>query len=208
MLADIVPATVAAVEAFDDAAAAPLFDEEAALIAKAVDKRRREFATSRACARAALDRLGLPPAPILPGLRGAPIWPSGVVGSMTHCDGYRAAALAMAGDVRSVGIDAEPDQPLPDGVLDVIALSSEQAMLRELKGDDRAHWDRLLFSAKESVYKTWFPLTQRWLDFAEARITIDPDARTFAVSVLVAPHFQFAGRWLADRGLVLTAIVA
>jgi 4'-phosphopantetheinyl transferase EntD len=208
MLADLVPATVSAVEAFDDDTAAPLFDVEAAVVAKAVGKRRREFATSRACARTAFERLGIPAAPILPGPRGAPIWPAGVVGSMTHCDGYRAAAVALAGDVRTIGIDAEPDQELPDGVLDVIALDSESAMLRKLAAHPEVHWDRLLFSAKESVYKAWFPLTRRWLDFGEARIVIDPDAGMFVASVLVPPHFEFVGRWLADRGLVLTAIVA
>jgi 4'-phosphopantetheinyl transferase EntD len=209
MLADLVSAAVAAVEVFGDAVDAPPFEEEAAAVANAVDKRQREFAAVRACARAALERLGVPAAPILPGVRGAPIWPSGVVGSMTHCEGYRAAALALARDVRSIGIDAEPDRPLPDGVLGLIALDAERVMLRELDGHAGAHWDRLLFSAKEAVYKAWFPLAQRWLDFREARVTIDPYGGTFSASLLVpAPVTGFAGRWQASRGLVVTAIVA
>ena len=94
MIADILPSPVAAEEAFDDAGEVVLFPEEQAVIANAVDKRRLEFTTARACARVALGKLGLPPVPIVPGPRGAPRWPAGVVGSITHCAGYRACAVA------------------------------------------------------------------------------------------------------------------
>jgi 4'-phosphopantetheinyl transferase EntD len=74
-------------------------------------------------------------------------------------------------------------------------------------------WDRLLFSAKESVYKTWFPLTQRWLGFEEAEISVDPENGTFSARLLVPGPVlddrqvtEFSGRWLARSGLVLTAI--
>ena len=72
MIGDILPPQVAAAEAFGDLPGAVLFAEEEAVIAKAVDKRRREFATARACARAALAKLGLPAVPIVPGFLGAP----------------------------------------------------------------------------------------------------------------------------------------
>lgn len=111
-------------------------------------------------------------------------------------------------------MDAEPHAPLPDGVFDAIALPAEQARAAALAA---AHpgicWDRLLFSAKESVYKAWFPVTGRWLDFAEADIVLDP-AGTFAARLLVPGPViggvrmtAFHGRFLVDRGLVLTAIV-
>jgi 4'-phosphopantetheinyl transferase EntD len=74
-------------------------------------------------------------------------------------------------------------------------------------------WDRLLFSAKESVYKAWFPLAGRWLGFEEAVITIDPAAGVFTARLLVPgpvtggrPLTGFSGRWTAGHGLVLTAI--
>jgi 4'-phosphopantetheinyl transferase EntD len=205
LLAHLLPAAVATAEAFDDTGEAVLFAEEAAVLTRAVDKRRREFTTSRACARKALGQLGLPPAPIVPGERGAPIWPAGIVGSMTHCDGYRAAAVASQDKVLTIGIDAEPNAPLPEGVFDIIASGPEKAMLRELPPGPS--WDRLLFSAKESVYKAWYPLARIFLDFDQAQITFDPAGRTFAARVLVpGPVQRFAGRWSAERGLVLTAI--
>ncbi|MEV4483700.1 4'-phosphopantetheinyl transferase family protein [Micromonospora coxensis] len=213
MIERILPPAVAVVESFTDPTGLPLFPEEEKVVAHSVPKRRREFTTVRDCARRALGQLGIAPAPILPGVRGAPGWPAGVVGSMTHCDGYRGAVVARASAVATVGVDAEPHAPLPDGVLDAIALPAERARTAALAAArPTLCWDRLLFSAKESVYKAWFPLTGRWLDFAEADIVVDP-AGTFAARLLVpgpvldgVPVTTFRGRFLIDRDLVLTAI--
>jgi 4'-phosphopantetheinyl transferase EntD len=210
----ILPAETTAEEAFSDPPGAVLFPEEEAVIAKAVDKRRREFTTARACARAALARLGLPPVPIVPGLRGAPQWPDGVVGSMTHCVGYRACAVARDRDFLTIGVDAEPHEKLPDGLLQRVSSEEERKRLAALAAAvPGTHWDRMLFSVKESVYKAWFPLTQRWLGFEDASVTIDPGKGTFSVRLLVdGPNLNdmtptgFTGRWLVDGGLIITAI--
>lgn len=215
MIEEILPARVVAVETFIDPPGVVLFAAEEAVIAPAVDKRRREFTTTRFCARTALARLGQPPLPILPGIGGAPGWPAGIVGSMTHCTGYRAAAVARAADVVTIGVDAEPHEPLPPGVLDAVALESERAHLRALAAaQPGTWWDRLLFCAKESIYKAWYPLTGRWLDFTEAAVRIpDPGAGTFTANLLVEgptvagrPVTGFVGRWLVRDGLVVTAI--
>lgn len=209
------PPKVVAEEAFGDLPDVTLFPDEEAVIAKAVDKRRNEFATVRGCARAALARLGVPPAPILPGLRGAPAWPPGVVGSMTHCAGYRASVVARDHDVVTIGIDAEPHGRLPEGVLGVVSSAEEQARLAVLAASrPEVFWDRMLFSAKESVYKAWFPLTRRWLNFDEASVSFDPANQTFDAQLLVegpvvngAILTGFQGRWLVGNGLLVTAIV-
>ena len=217
MIEKILPAGMACAEAFADPPDVALFPEEEALIARAVDKRRREFTTGRSCARTALAALGVPPAPILRGDRGAPRWPSGYAGSITHCAGYRAAAVASTREMLTIGLDAEPDEILPDGVLAHVSLPGERARLRDLAaGAPGTCWDRLLFSAKDSVYKAWFPLTGQWLGFEDADITIDPVAGTFQARLLVpavalegsalAGRAGFTGRWLASDGLVLTAI--
>jgi enterobactin synthetase component D / holo-[acyl-carrier protein] synthase len=217
VIEEILPTGVASAEAFTDLPGVALFPEEEALIARAVDKRRREFTTGRGCARTALAALGVPPAPILPGERGTPQWPHGYAGSITHCAGYRAAAVASTSEVVTIGVDAEPDEILPDGVLNHVSLPGERARLRDLAAAAPGTcWDRLLFSAKESVYKAWFPVTRQWLGFEDADITIDPEAGTFQARLLVpaaviassplAGLTGFAGRWLARDGLVLTAI--
>ncbi|MFI9503690.1 4'-phosphopantetheinyl transferase [Nocardia sp. NPDC052566] len=215
MIARILPAAVAAVESFGDPdTPVVLFPQEEAALGYSVAKRRNEFTTARWCARAALARLGLPAVPIVPGERGAPVWPDGVVGSITHCDGYRACALAHEGEVRTLGVDAEPNAALPAGVLDAVAAHAERNHLRRLAKDGPGvSWDRLLFSAKESVYKAWFPLTRRFLDFAEADVRPAVDG-TFTARLLVDPPLVdgraltgFDGRWIASDGLLLTSIV-
>lgn len=200
-----------------------LFPAEAATLGRAVDKRRREFTTGRICAHRALAALDVPPVPILPGDRREPRWPAGVLGSITHCAGYRAAAVARVGVVASLGIDAEPDAPTPGGVFGEVTVPAERPMIDDLA---RAHpgvcWDRLLFSAKEAVYKAWFPLARRWLGFTDAELTIDPpgsapggagDAGTFSARLLVPgpalPDGELrvlTGRWVARGGLVVTAV--
>ena len=214
MLDEIVAPAVIAVEAFDDPPDVHLYPQEEALLRRAVTSRRLEFGTARWCARRALAKLGLPAVPILPGPRGAPSWPDGVTGSMTHCPGYRAAALAHSTDIATIGIDAEPDGPLPDGVWDRIARPEERPALAELMAAaPGTSWDKLLFSAKESTYKAWFPLAERWLGFTDASVGINPADGTFIARLLVPGPVlagrqltEFHGRWLVRNGLVVTAI--
>lgn len=232
MIGELVPGSVVTEWRLDDAEPVTLFPEEAAVVAKAVARRQREFATVRLCARLALGRLGVPETPLTPGARGEPRWPTGTAGSMTHCDGYRAAAVARARDVVSLGIDAEPSGPLPDGVLERVTLPEERRHLGALAARaPEVAWERLLFSAKESVFKTWYPLTGRELDFDEATVEFSRNPATeaeaeagdggesvargtFTARLLVpGPVVEgtrrggFTGRWLARDGLVLTAIV-
>jgi 4'-phosphopantetheinyl transferase EntD len=158
--------------------------------------------------------------PILKGDKGEPCWPEGVVGSLTHCEGFRGAAVGRRREVRSVGIDAEPHDVLPKGVLDAVSLPRERTELSGLPTG--LHWDRILFCAKEATYKAWFPLTHRWLGFEDAHISFDVDALdgdgtgvgTFRSQILIDPAAESGpplttldGRWSVRDGLALTAIV-
>jgi 4'-phosphopantetheinyl transferase EntD len=217
VLPDTASQDLAYSEVYSDPPGLAPMPEEEPLIAKSVAKRRNEFITVRHCARIAMAELGVPPVPILKGDKGQPCWPEGVVGSLTHCTGYRGAVVGRAGAVRSVGIDAEPHDVLPDGVLGAIALDDERQEIAALPGG--LHWDRILFCAKEATYKAWFPLTERWLGFEDAHIVFDPDSPggttgAFVSKILIdgtalsgPPLSALRGRWSVERGLVLTAIV-
>ncbi|MGW4564444.1 4'-phosphopantetheinyl transferase family protein [Streptomyces sp. NPDC004561] len=222
MIEELLPESVVAVEAHRDDPLwdAPLYPEEEALVARAVAKRRREFAAVRGCARRAMEKLGVPAQPVVSGERGAPQWPAGLVGSMTHCDGYCAAALVRATDLASLGIDAEPHGPLPEGVGPSVFLPAETERLTRLARQRPAvHWDRILFSAKESVYKAWYPLTRKWLDFSEADIALHPGpdgsaSGTLRAELLVpGPRVGdrrlqvFDGRWAVRDSVVTTSVV-
>ena len=113
----LLPPAAVVVEAFSDDPGDLPFAGEEHLITDAVNGRRREFVTARRCARQALTALGLPATAIPAGPDRQPQWPSGVAGSITHCPGYRAAAVAMGTEVASLGIDAEPHEPLPGGAV-------------------------------------------------------------------------------------------
>ncbi|MFJ7984335.1 4'-phosphopantetheinyl transferase [Streptomyces sp. NPDC096351] len=192
---------------------ARLFADEEKAIAHAVDKRRREFTSVRFCARRALAGLGWGPVALVPGERGAPGWPRGVVGSMTHCAGYRAATVASEADVASLGIDAEPALPLPPGVFEAVTTADERGPLAALAlARPGIPWDRLLFCAKEAVYKAWFPLTRSRLDFGEAAVDFQQDGRFRARLLVPGPTVDgrqlggFTGRWLVRGGIAATAV--
>ncbi len=217
LLSSVLPSSsdLACAELYSDPPGLAPMAEEEPLIARSVAKRRNEFITVRYCARIALGELGFPPVPILKGDKGEPRWPDGVVGSLTHCAGYRGAVVGRAGVVRSLGVDAEPHDVLPDGVLGAISLPAERAELAALPAG--LHWDRILFCAKEATYKAWFPLTKRWLGFEDAHITFDVEdsgsAGSFESTILIdgaalsgPPLSSLAGRWSVEQDLVLTAI--
>jgi 4'-phosphopantetheinyl transferase EntD len=216
LLPGVLPGRVASAELYRDPPELTPLPEEEPLIARSVAKRRNEFVTVRYCARRALGELGVPPVPILKGDKGEPCWPDGVVGSLTHCEGFRGAVVGRSAEVRSVGIDAEPHGVLPKGVLPSISLPEERAELAGLPGE--LHWDRILFCAKEATYKAWFPLTHRWLGFEDAHVTFTVDGSgatgKFSSAILIDPVAEsgpplttLAGRWSVRDGLVLTAIV-
>jgi 4'-phosphopantetheinyl transferase EntD len=182
------------VEAFGDVAA-DSYAAEAGAVRHAELERRREHASVRACARSAMSRLGQRPTPILNDADGVPVWPAGVVGSLTHCRGYRAALVALSTAMVSVGVDAEPHEPLPPEVDGVV-----------LGPDDRDdllsgwHAGRIAFCAKEAAYKTWFPGTRRWLEFTDVVTHVRSDG-TFTARVDGLPALR--GRWAIRRGYVV-----
>jgi 4'-phosphopantetheinyl transferase EntD len=127
--------------------------------------------------------------------------------------GYCAAAVAWERDLRSLGIDAEVNRPLPEGVARRVCTDAERMWLAGLGPADGIDWPMLVFSAKESVYKAWYPLTRRWLGFLDAEITVDRSRRSFRARLLVpppeslGPAFEaFEGRFATTREHVFTAV--
>ncbi|MGH3456338.1 MAG: 4'-phosphopantetheinyl transferase family protein, partial [Nocardioidaceae bacterium] len=149
---------------------------------------------------------------LLPGADGVPVWPDGFIGSLTHCDGYRGAAVARAHQIRGLGIDAEPHDALPDGVRELVLRDEERARSRALTAVwPDMHWDRVVFCAKEAVYKAWFPLTRQWLGFSDVSIALgvdgglQADLRPGRIAAGRRMPERLSGRWLVGRGLVVVA---
>lgn len=178
---------------------------ERELVAKAVDRRKADFGDARWCAHQALAAFDADQV-IVRDERGMPLFPQGMVGSLTHTQGFRAALVGSTMQWRSLGIDAEPAAPLPGGVLESIASAAEQRSIRRAEREHGLQYlDTVLFSAKETTYKAWYPLAKRFLDFDEAAVTIFPDGR-FISSILTRPSPVpcIEGRWSVSGGFVIT----
>lgn len=180
-------------------------EEEA--IAGAAQTRVEQFTAGRVCSRVALHRLGLVKvAPIPRGEDRAPIWPSGFVGSISHTDAWCAAAVARAEDWRSIGIDLEAATPLKRSLWRRVCTPKEREWLSNLS--DPGLSGKILFSAKESVYKCQYPITTKFLGFHAVEIEIaDGTFRaTFQQGVdEFRPGDEIHGRYLVEDGLVASA---
>jgi 4'-phosphopantetheinyl transferase EntD len=213
LISELLPPEVACAEQVGSFSGALLPLEKLALGPGARLKRRQEFTAGRTCARMALEEFGITDTSVLIGKKREPLWPEQIVGSITHCEGYCAAVVAGQRSFAALGVDAETNRALPEEVLSLVADHDEQRWLHSAP-KCAIHWDRLLFSIKESVYKVWYPLVGTWLGFHDVRVHIEPNLKEFQVDLHGAhPSHRMAGPsvlrggYLVRNNLLLTAIV-
>lgn len=169
--------------------------------------RKTEFIAGRFCAHEAMELANIPSGHIRIGEKGEPIWPSDIVGSITHSHGYAAAAVARKADVLSLGLDAEIDEPLSSKVLRRISNDQEQGWAETVGGVLIQHPGKVLFSAKEATYKAWYPITHEWLGFREAFIDFHDQENTFTVHIRKnGPIREMHGKYVIRKGVIVTAI--
>jgi 4'-phosphopantetheinyl transferase EntD len=204
----LLPSTVLLAEmAPDQADPEQLHAAEFAQIAHAVERRRREYAAGRLLARELLRQCGAPPSPLLNGTDRAPQWPVGVVGSITHCTGFCAVAVTTDAATAAVGIDAEPAEPLPEGVAARVLGDAERRSLERLPAELQGCADRLVFSAKEAVFKALFPLIRAFLDFPEVEVVLETDGRFKALPLTLPAVGPVPGTYRMAGGYLAAAVV-
>lgn len=147
-----------------------LLEEEARSIPARVIDMRRASGAARILGRELLTRLGYAACAIPKGASGAPVWPAGIVGSFAHDEAIAVAAVGRCGDVRTLGIDVEPAEPLPAELRELVVSPREQAGFT-----DNTCQGRLIFAAKEAVYKAVAALDGTLLDYRD--IEVDLTAR-------------------------------
>ena len=164
-------------------------------VAHAAEKRRRDFVLGRSCARAALAPLGHGEAAIGMGADGAPQWPTGVLGSITHTRGYAAAVVGEASSFLGVGVDAERVGGVTRKLWPRLFNAAEQALLAARTDADESA--TVLFSAKEAAFKAW--RLKGALAFRDIAIALQEGGFT-------AEHAgkQLHGRHAVEGDLVLT----
>ncbi|HJL18849.1 MAG TPA: 4'-phosphopantetheinyl transferase superfamily protein [Sandaracinaceae bacterium LLY-WYZ-13_1] len=191
--------------------------EEAAAVSRAVEGRRLEMAAGRDAAREALGALGVRPGPIPKGERGAPVWPAGVVGSITHTRSFCLAAVAKAEAVEGLGVDAEPDEPLEPELWPAITTPAERAALAASEPRAAGARARRLFCAKEAAYKAQYPLTGVLLEFDDLAIRFSEPSSSARRCSFEARYRRdtgpfpagrtLRGRILADGGQLVAAVL-
>ncbi|HET9955681.1 MAG TPA: 4'-phosphopantetheinyl transferase superfamily protein [Polyangiaceae bacterium] len=181
---DLLPADILTAWGDPSEPATEVLPEEDQCVARAVAKRRNEFRKTREYARRLLREFGVHDFALLPGLKREPVWPEGIVGSVTHTDGFCAVAIGPAARYAGIGIDAEPNLPIQPDVARHVCLPEEYEQHGWISPLLAA---RLIFSAKESIYKSQFYLTRQYLGF-------------FDVKVQIHENGSFVGRLLVDAG--------
>jgi 4'-phosphopantetheinyl transferase EntD len=189
-----------------------LYLDEEVLIKTANLTRKREFTAGRLCARKGLEQLGVKNFPVLIGENREPLWPPGIIGSIAHCKNFCAAVVVRIGALIGIGLDVEPLEPMTDDVLGLICTPDEKEWLLSASDNNRLLWAKLIFCAKESAFKCYFPLSQTYLDFQDVEVSINPDNKNFSVSLLVPPPSTLTdirtlnGRYESNEHYVYTGV--
>ena len=147
-----------------------LHASELEVILRAVPKRRREFTAGRRLAHGLLADLRKDSMPLVPDDDRCPVWPSGVVGSISHSSSLCAVAVSLSERYQSVGLDVEDIHPLDEPLVERICLPEE---ISGLDSEQSGHRGKLLFSIKEAVYKCQFPLSRVFLGFHDVKVEIE-----------------------------------
>lgn len=141
---------------------ADLRPEERPAMQRARPGRIAEFVGGRRAARMAMAALGVPVQSVPMGPDRAPIWPNGLVGSISHADGICIAALATDHSYTALGIDLAAAQPMAADLANEIA-GPDEITSAPLQPTGLAA--TRVFSAKEAIYKAVYPNLRQVLDF-------------------------------------------
>lgn len=188
----------------------PLHETEAAFVRNAVERRVMEFTAGRCCARAALDQLGIPGVAVAMGARNEPVWPTGAVGSISHAAGYCIAAVVPREHVAGLGVDIESGCALPESLIAMVCTPRERAWCENHATLSAGQLAKILFSAKESVFKCLYPLFREELEFEDVSLEPDLEHASFVAHVPgsalgVESGLVLRGRLASTAQLVMSA---
>jgi 4'-phosphopantetheinyl transferase EntD len=177
------PDSVVTAESLPNICRNRLHKDEWEIVAESVPERQAEFCGGRVCAHQALKQLGVDGGTILQNQDRSPRWPDNVVGSISHTEGCCAAAVAKTHEVTGVGLDVELDSPLDWKLSELICSPHELIWLSYYSPSERNRLAKIIFSAKEAAFKCQFPITQEFIEYGQAEITLDFNKLSFSVAV-------------------------
>ena len=171
---------IASVLSLAPSADCPLTSAELAAARSFAPGRLAEFRHGRYCARSALLRLGADAGQILIGANREPLWPAGIIGSISHAGDTAAAVVAWQAQFAAIGLDLEPAAPLEDALVPRICRPEELAVIAATSTNP-GEAARRIFSMKEAAYKALWPIIGCFLDFHNLEVRLAADIVTFAV---------------------------
>jgi 4'-phosphopantetheinyl transferase EntD len=142
-----------------------------------------EFAAGRLCARRALGALGIWGQALDRREDRSPVWPNGVVGSLSHAGAHSVAAVARREEISGIGIDIESVGRIREELWPMLFVAREVASIESRPVAERAALASILFSAKEAYFKFEYPTWSEWLDFIDVAVHIVSDTE-----LALAPH--------------------
>ena len=184
--------------------------DEKKCVQNAIAKRRREFSTGRYCAHGALRDLGVESGPILSGEKREPLWPVGIKGSISHSSTNAVAVVSRDPLLISVGLDVESAEAISDRIRDMVCTKQDIENLG-IYVDNPIYW-KLIFSAKESIYKCLFPIVRKWIGFSHANLQFDFPSGRFIIKMdesLEIPRDYLdamQGRFILSKSQLFTCV--
>lgn len=191
---------------------AALMPAEDVFVRNCVERRALEFTAGRGCARQVLATLGLPEQALPMGARREPLWPQGIVGSISHAAGYCVAAACHREQLAGIGIDIEAATPLSDSLFALVCTPHEQRRFSAQPERLRGLLAKFLFSAKESVFKCLYPVFRKELEFEDVEVDLDLNAGRFTARVSgtaldADADLEIPGRLACTSQLVMTSVM-
>jgi 4'-phosphopantetheinyl transferase EntD len=172
-------------------------------------KRLADFSTGRYCAIKALEQLGIQDATIPIGADRAPIWPEGIVGSISHCDSLTGAIVAKSSDHISLGLDIEEIGKVTTDLYDLVFTENEKSYLSNFAGRKLEEQSTAIFSIKEAFYKFQHPITNTFLDFLDVQVSLPYFDKVVVLSKQISKESEIRNnkiKYFFDNDCVISII--
>lgn len=178
-----------------------LYPEELEVLSsKAVRKRRIEFCIGRAAAHSALSKISINNFPVLKGVHNEPLWPEGVVGSISHSGELAIAAVARKEEAAGIGMDIEMlDETISEDIVRIICTSKETDWVNR-SVDRKLERLFMIFSAKESIFKAFFPMTNVPLNYLDTELIWHEDTGLFLGQLLTQVGEEYREGYFFEVG--------
>lgn len=182
---------------------------ESRSVARATPARKAEFAAGRAAARQALRNIGMIPYSIPMGADRAPVWPTGVVGSITHHEGRCLAVVARRSALSGLGLDLAALDPLAEDLWPTILTDQDRDWVSAQDASLQGGYAQMIFSAKEATYKALYPQSPRVVGFDAMHIVPDLSRGRFTATLRIpfgalGIGTRLEGQLFCQSGLICT----